>query len=84
MNFKQRFLYVLSDGPICEYALNLCLCLFNKKTCAMLLNFFTYYSWKPMHMGSTKFKPEISGNYCEFVKRWKHGSVVIGAHAYSK
>ena len=45
MNFKQRYLYVLLDGPMGEYTLNLCFCLFNKKICAMLLIFFTYYAW---------------------------------------
>ena len=70
MNFKQRYLFVLLDGPMGEYALNLCFCLFHKKTYAMLLIFFfTYYAWSPcMHMGSKKFKRESSGNYCEFVK----------------
>ena len=68
MNFKQRNLYVLLDGPMGEYPLKICFCLFNAKTFAMLLIFFTYYAWKPMHMGSTKFKCESSGNYCEFMK----------------
>ena len=44
MNFKQRYLSVLLDGPVGEYAFNLCFCLFNKKTCAMLLSFFTFYT----------------------------------------
>ena len=66
MNFKQRNPYVLLDGPMGEYPLKLCFYLFNKKTCAMLLIFFTYYVWKPMHMGSTKLKCESSCNYCEF------------------
>ena len=33
-----------------EYALKLSCCLFNKKTCALLIVFFTYYAWKPMHI----------------------------------
>ena len=77
MNFKQHYQYLLLDGPMGEYALKLCFCLFNKKTCASLISFFTYSAWKPMHMGSTKFNYECLGNYCEFVKLWKHGSVVI-------
>ena len=40
MNFKQRYLCVILDGPMGEYALKLCCCLFNKKTWAMLLSFF--------------------------------------------
>ena len=67
MNFKQRDLYVLLDGPMVNI-LKLCFCLFNTKIFAMLLIFLTYYTWKPMHMGSTKLKCESSGNYCEFVK----------------
>ena len=39
MNFKQRNLYVLLDGLMGEYILKLCFCLFNTKTCAMLLIF---------------------------------------------
>ena len=50
-----------------EYALKLYFYLFNKKTCASLISFFTYYAWKPMHMGSTKFNYGCLGNYCEFV-----------------
>ena len=67
MNFKQCNLYVLLDGPMGEYPLKLWFCLFNMKTFAMLL-FFTYYAWTPMHMGTTKFKCESSGSYCEFPK----------------
>ena len=40
MNLKQRYLYDLLHGPMGEYSLKLCFCLFNKKTCAMLLSFF--------------------------------------------
>ena len=40
MNFKQRNLFVLLDGPMGEYPLKLCFCLFNTKTRAMLLIFF--------------------------------------------
>ena len=65
MNFEQRNLYVRLDGQMGEYPSKFCFCLFNTKTFAMLHILFTY--WKPMHMGSTKFKCEISGNYCEFV-----------------
>ena len=36
--------------PIGEYALKLCFCLFNKKACALLISFFTYYAWQPMHI----------------------------------
>ena len=36
--------------PIGEYALKLCCCLFNKKTRALLISFFKYYAWKPMHI----------------------------------
>ena len=43
MNFEQRYLYVLFDGLMGKYALKLCCYLFNKKTCAMLLIFLTYY-----------------------------------------
>ena len=68
MNFKQHNVYVLMDGPMGEYALKLCFCLFNTKTFAMLLIFFKYYAWKPMHMGCTKFKCESTGDYSEFVK----------------
>ena len=68
MNFKGRYQYVLLDGPMGEYALKLCFCQFNKKRCGMLLSFFTYYAWKPMHMCSTKFKCESLGNNSEFVK----------------
>ena len=68
MNFKRRDLFVLLDGPMGEYPFKLCFCLFNTKTFAMLRIFFTYYAWTPIHMGSTKFKCESSGNYCEFVK----------------
>ena len=39
MNFKQRNLYVLLDGPMGEYPLKLCFCLFKTKTFAMLLIF---------------------------------------------
>ena len=46
----------------------------------MLLKFFfTHYAWKAIHMGCTKFKRESKGDYCEFVKLWKQGSVVISA-----
>ena len=68
MNYKQCNLYVLLDVPMGENPLKPCFCLFNTKIFVMLLIFFTYYAWKPMHMGSTKFKCESSGNYCEFVK----------------
>ena len=63
MNFKQRNIYVLLDGTMGP--LKLCFCLFNTKTFAMLVIFFTYYAWKPMHMGSIKFKCESSCNYCK-------------------
>ena len=53
MNFKQRNPYVLLDGPMGEYPLKLCFCLFNTKTFAILLSFFAYYAWKPMHAGCT-------------------------------
>ena len=42
MNFKQRYQYVLLDGPMGEYALKLYFCIFNKKTCAMLLSFLLH------------------------------------------
>ena len=42
MNFKQRNLFVLLDGPMGEYPLKLCFCLFNTKTRAMLLVFFLH------------------------------------------
>ena len=66
MNFKQRNLYVLLDGPMGEYPLKRCFCLFNRKTFAMLLIVFTHYAC--VKKISTKFKCESSGNYCEFVK----------------
>ena len=74
MNFKQRNPYVLLDGPMGEYPLKLCFCLFNTKTFAILLIFFAYYAWKPMHAGCTKFKGKSLGNYYEFVKlkAWVH------------
>ena len=62
MNFKQHNLYVLLDGPMDEYQLKLCFCLFNTKTFAMLLIFFYI-------LCTTKFKCESSCNYCEFVKQ---------------
>ena len=36
---SQRYLHVPLNGPMGEYAQDLCCCLFNKKTCAMLLSF---------------------------------------------
>ena len=84
MNFKQGYQYVILDGlnihPIGEYALKLCFCLFNKKTCALLISFLYILCMEAhAYMGYTKFKCESLGNYCEFVKLWMHGSVVISA-----
>ena len=73
MNFKQGYQYVHLDhhwmDPIGEYASKLCFCLFNKKTCALLICYF-YILFMEAHayMGSTKFKCESLYNYCEFVK----------------
>ena len=50
MNFKQHNLYVLLDGPMDEYQLKLCFCLFNMKTFAMLLIFFTYYALQNLNV----------------------------------
>ena len=54
---------------ISEYALKLCVCLFNQKICALLISFFYILCMEAhAHMDSTKFKCESLGNYCEFVK----------------
>ena len=80
MNFKQGYHYVLLDGKNGEYALKVCFCIFNKKTCALLISFIYILCMEAhAYMGSTKFKCESFGNYCEFVKLWKHGSVMISA-----
>ena len=56
MNFKQHNLYVLLDGPMGEYPLKLCFCLFNMKTCAMSLIFFLHIMhgrpciWAPQNL----------------------------------
>ena len=63
MNFKQRNLYVLLDGPMGEYPLKLCFCLFYTKTFAMLLLFFTYNAWKPMHMGFGSAQDSVVKQY---------------------
>ena len=60
------FMLILLDGPMGEYAWELCFCLFNKKTYKMFLSyFFKYYAWKPMHQSSTNFKLESTSSYCE-------------------
>ena len=57
-------------------ALKLCFCLFNKKTCPLLISlFYILYMEAHAYMASTKFKCESLGNYCEFVKLWKQGSL---------
>ena len=50
MNFKPGYHMFSWMDSIGEYALKLCFCLFNKKTCALLIIFFTYCAWKPMHV----------------------------------
>ena len=67
MNFKQHNQYVLLDGLKGESIKALFLSIQYENICNVTY-FFTYYAWKPMHMGSTKFKCESLGNYCEFVK----------------
>ena len=48
--------------PISEYALKLCFCLFNKKTCELLIRFFYILCMEAhAYMGSTKFKCESFG-----------------------
>ena len=76
MNFKQGYQYVILDGPDRWICIKTLLCLFENKTCALLIIIFFYILFMEVHayMGSTKFKCESLGNYCEFVKLWKHGS----------
>ena len=51
MNIDNNVINIFSwMDLIGEYALKLCFCLFNKKTCALLISFFTYYAWKPMYI----------------------------------
>ena len=62
MNFKQCFNIFYWMDPIREYALKLCFCLFNKKTCALLIRFFYILCMEALaYMGSTRFKCESLG-----------------------
>ena len=61
-----------------EYSLNIFFGVFNKKTYAMSLSFFSYYALKPTHMGTTKYKRGNKGNYCETVKACTAAQVRFG------
>ena len=62
MNFKNVINIFSWMHPIGEYALKLCFCLFNKKTCALLISFFYMLCMEAQaYMGSTKFKCESLG-----------------------